>query len=203
MYDILCLALLGMAFSSLCFADVLSTLMLRRLFVHRLPLTPLRGRLRVVFNSYLGMWPGLDNRVSLGSRRSGESIDAGADCAAFLLALFASFFWGRVSLALLLLGKRCACAPRTLRNLRRSWKALYPAKVTPLEKIRRLWKHGRKKGPVKNSPGCRKKAFSGCSSSWRAQLPRDPARSYYNPLGVVTETRALPQRQIDCTAFYS
>src|SRR5215813_3374353 len=41
-------------------------------------------------------YPGLDNRVSLGSRCNGKSVDARAGCAAFLLALFTPFFWGSV-----------------------------------------------------------------------------------------------------------
>src|SRR5215470_237518 len=44
-YHILCFALLGMAFSSLCFTNVLSTLMLRKQFVHRAPLAPLQRKI--------------------------------------------------------------------------------------------------------------------------------------------------------------
>lgn len=44
-YDVLCLALLGMALSSLCFTQVLSTMLLRKRFVQRPRLAPLQWKI--------------------------------------------------------------------------------------------------------------------------------------------------------------
>jgi hypothetical protein len=59
-YDILCLALLGMAFSSLCFTNVLSTLMYGSNLSIARRSRRYKGRLRVVFSSHLEhvAWPG-------------------------------------------------------------------------------------------------------------------------------------------------
>jgi len=191
-YDILCLALLGMAFSSLCFTNVLATLMLRKQFVHRTPLTPLQGKITRGLQLALGvcilawiiafLW---------GATATARALMQGQIVPLFFL-LFSPIFSGAVSFVLF--RKTLRVRTKDTEELAEELKALYATRVASGGDLAALEAWSEKRS-VKNSPDVRKKAFRAVlllgESSYRETL------QLLQSLGVVTETRALPQRQID------
>ena len=117
------------------------------------------------------------------------SIDAGADYCRFSSCSFRLFFWGGI---LALFFRKTLRAPKDTEELAEGWRRCTTSRLWRDSAALEAWSE---KGSVKNSPDVRKKAFRAVlllgEPSYRETL------QLLQPLGVVTETRALPQRQID------
>ncbi len=189
-YDILCLALLGMAFSSLCFTNVLSTLMLRKQFVHRAPLAPLQGKITRGLQLALGLciltWI---TAFLWGAAATARALMQGQVVPLFFL-LFSPIFSGAVSFVLF--RKTLRVRTRDTEELAKELKELYAARAASVSDSAVLAAQ-LGKGSAQDSSDIRKKAFRAVlllgEPSYHETLQRLQSSS------VITETQATPLRQ--------
>src|SRR5215470_7405902 len=116
-----------MAFSSLCFTNVLLTLMLRKQFIHRTPLAPLQGKITRGLQLTLGVcmlaWI---TAFLWGAAATARALMQGQIVPLFFL-LFSPFFSGTVSFVLL--RKTLRVRTRDTEELAEELKELYAARA--------------------------------------------------------------------------